>query len=85
MRGLLVAIGLMVVPPKAFALTWDFDDDTTWGWIARESYLGSDRGTTTVYSEVEDGVWRIAPVPNGLKPAITLLSPLIGEESDLFD
>ena len=85
MRGLLVAIGLVVVPPKAFALTWDFDDGTTWGWTAQESPLGSDRGTTTVYSEVEDGVWRIAPVPNGLKPAVRLLSPLIGEDSNLFD
>ena len=85
MHGLIVAIGLLVVPPKAFALTWDFDDVTTWGWTAQESPLGSDRSTTTVYSEVEDGVWRIAPVPNGLKPAIRLLSPLIGEDSDLFD
>ncbi len=85
MRGLLVAIGLLVVPLKAFALTWDFDDGTTWGWTAQESPLGSDRSTTTVYSEVEDDVWRIAPVPNGLKPAIRLLSPLIGEDSDLFD
>ena len=85
MRGLLVAIGLMVVPFKVLALTWDFDDGTTWGWTARESFIGSYTGSTTVYSEVEDGVWRIAPVPNGLRPAITLLSPLIGEESDLFD
>ena len=85
MRGLLVAIGLVVAPPKAFALTWDFDDGTTWGWAAQESAYGSLRGTTTVYSEVEDGVWRIAPVPHGLKPAIRLNSPLIGEDSDLFD
>ena len=85
MRCLLIAIGLLVVPPKAFALTWDFDDGTTWGWTARESFIGSFTGSTTVYSEVEDGVWRIAPVPNGLRPAITLISPLIGEDSDLFD
>ena len=85
MRGLLVAIGLMVVPPKAFALTWDFDAGTTWGWAAQESAFGSDHGTTTVYSEVADGVWRIAPVPHGKRPAIRLLSPLIGEDSDLFD
>ena len=85
MHVLLVAIGLVVVPPKAFALTWDFDEGMTWGWTAQESPLGSDRGTTTVFSEVEDGVWRIAPVPHGKKPAIRLLSPLIGEDSDLFD
>ena len=85
MHILLVAIGLVVVPPKAFALTWDFDEGTTWGWTAQESAYGSDHGTTTVYSEVEDGVWRIAPVPHGKRPAIRLLSPLIGEDSDLFD
>ncbi len=85
MHGLLVAIGLVVVPLKAFALTWDFDDGTTWGWTAQESAYGSDYGTTTVFSEVEDGVWRIAPVPHGKRPAIRLLSPLIGEDSDLFD
>ena len=40
---------------------------------------------TTVYSEVEAGVWRIAPVPVAQRPAIRLLSPLIGEDSALFD
>ena len=85
MRGLLVAIGLVVAPFKVLALTWDFDADTTWGWAAQESAFGSDHGTTTVYSEVADGVWRIAPVPHGKRPAIRLLSPLIGEDSDLFD
>ena len=38
-----------------------------------------------MYSEVEDGVWRIAPVPVAQRPAISLLSPLIGEDSALFD
>ncbi len=85
MRGLLVAIGLVVAPFKVLALTWDFDAGTTWGWAAQESAFGSDHGTTTVYSEVADGVWRIAPVPHGKRPAIRLLSPLIGEDSDLFD
>ena len=85
MRCLLVAIGLLVAPLGAFALTWDFDEGTTWGWIAHESLLGGISNPTTVYSEVEDGVWRIAPVPSGQEPAIRLLSPLIGEDSDLFD
>ena len=86
MRSLLVAIGLLVAPLGAFALTWDFDEGTTWGWTAQESLLGTDRGVpTTVYSEVEDGVWRIAPVPRGKAPAINLVSPLIGEDSALFD
>ena len=85
MRCLLVAIGLLAAPLEAFALTWDFDEGTTWGWTAHESLLGTDHGPTTVYSEVEDGVWRIAPVPRGKQPAISLVSPLIGEDSALFD
>ena len=85
MHCLLVAIGLLAAPLGALALTWDFDEGTTWGWTAQESLLGTDHGPTTVYSEVEGGVWRIAPVPGGLRPAITLVSPLIGEDSALFD
>ena len=57
MRYLLFITGLLAVPHGALALTWDFDEDTTWGWTARESTLGDSRGSTTlVYSEVEDGV-----------------------------
>ena len=87
MRYVLIAIGLLSAPLGAFALTWDFDEGTTWGWTAHESVLGNLSGVTptTVYSEVEDGVWRIAPVPSGQQPAIRLLSPLIGEDSALFD
>ena len=87
MRYLLLAILLLAAPPGAFALTWDFDEGTTWGWTAHESVLGNDGGVspTTVYSEVEAGVWRIAPVPVAQRPAIRLLSPLIGEDSALFD
>ena len=87
MRCLLITIGLLSAPLGALALTWDFDEGTTWGWTAQESLLGNWSGVapTTVYSEVETGVWRIAPVPSGQQPAIRLLSPLIGEDSDLFD
>ena len=87
MRCLLLAILLLAAPLGAFALTWDFDEGTTWGWTAQESWLGNLGGVTptTVYSEVEDGIWRIAPVPSGQQPAIRLLSPLIGEDSALFD
>ena len=86
MRYLLIAIGLLSAPLGAFALTWDFDEGTTWGWTAHESELElGNFNPTTVYSEVEAGVWRIAPVPNGQIPAIRLLSPLIGEDSALFD
>ncbi|MCY3668683.1 MAG: T9SS type A sorting domain-containing protein [Gemmatimonadetes bacterium] len=87
MRCVLLAMLLLAAPLGAFALTWDFDESTTWGWTARESELGRLGGVspTTVYSEVEDGVWRIAPVPGGHRPAIRLLSPLIGADSALFD
>ena len=87
MRGLLIAIGLLTAPFGAFALTWDFDDGTTWGWTAQESSLSIAVGSsyTTVYSEVEDGVWRIAPVPDAQRPALLLRSPPIGEDSALFD
>ena len=87
MRYLLLAILSLAAPLEAFALTWDFDEGTTWGWTAHESVLGNLSGgtPTTVYSEVEDGVWRIAPVPVAQQPAISLLSPLIGEDSALFD
>ena len=87
MRYLLFAIGFLAAPLGAFALTWDFNEGTTWGWTARESILGDDfeNTSTTVYSEVADGVWRIAPVPNSQRPAINLRSPTIGEDSALFD
>ena len=87
MRCLSLTILLLSAPLGAFALTWDFDEGTTWGWTAHESWLGNLGGVspTTVYSEIEDGVWRITPVPVAQRPAIRLLSPLIGEDSALFD
>ena len=87
MRYLLLVILSLAAPLGVLAITWDFDDGTTGGWTAHESFLGELRAVTptTVYSEVEGGVWRIAPVPNGQIPAIRLLSPLIGEDSALFD
>ena len=87
MRCLLFVIGLLTAPLGAFALTWDFDEGTTWGWTAHESLFSNATSVslTTVYSEVEDGVWRIAPVPDSELPAITLYSPPIGEDSALFD
>ena len=81
-----ILAGVMLWPSLAEAIKWDFDEGTTWGWAARESNLSTDTGSlTTVYSEVEDGVWRIAPVPGAQRPAIQLRSPLIGEDSALFD
>ena len=82
MSYFLFAILLLVAPRGAFALTWDFDDGSTWGWTARASnfyYL-----YTPLHSEVVDGVWRIALVP-GQSPMVQLISPVIGEDSALFD
>ena len=39
MRCLLVAIGLLSAPLGVLALTWDFDEGTTWGWTAHESMV----------------------------------------------
>ena len=86
MHCLLIVIVLLAAPHEALALTWDFDEGTTWGWAASEGVVGKYGGKhTAVYSEVEGGVWRIAPVPNAQYPAILLNSPLIGEDSALFD
>ena len=81
MRYTLFAILLLVAPCGAFALTWDFDDGSTWGWTARASTFYLD---TPLHSEVVDGVWRIALVPNQI-PNVYLISPVIGEDSALFD
>ena len=86
MRRILFAILLVAAPHGAFALTWDFDDGSTWGWTARESghsnvtFINRD----PLQNEVVDGVWRITPVP-GRRPTVLLHSPLIGEDSALFD
>ena len=88
MRGMFLAILLLAAPLGVFALTWDFTEDTTWGWAAQESpavSIGATLTATTVRSEVADGVWRIAPARSSWLPAIQLLSPLIGEDSALFD
>ena len=85
MRYMLLAILLLVAPRGAVALTWDFDDGTTWGWAAWEgdfSNISGDR--EPLKSETVDGVWRVAPVP-GRRPTVQLRSPLIGKDSALFD
>ena len=87
MRYMLFAILLLVAPRGVVALTWDFDDDSTWGWTARESdysNVGNVSSRDLLQSEVLDGVWRIAPVP-GRRPTVALRSPLIGKDSALFD
>ena len=86
MRYTLFAILLLAAPGGAFALTWDFDDGSTWGWTALESASYSNKlgSNDPLQSEVVDGVWRIAPVP-GRRPTVELRMPLIGQDSALFD
>ena len=86
MRYMLFVVLLLVAPGGAFALTWDFDDGSTWGWTARESASYSNRlgSNDPLQTEIVDGVWRIAPVP-GRRPSVELRAPLIGQDSALFD
>ena len=85
MHRVLFAMLLVSAPHGAFALTWDFDDGSTWGWTAREGFYTNVRGSSEpLHNEVVDGVWRIAPVP-GRRPTVQLRSPLIGKDSALFD
>ena len=83
---MLLAILLLAAPRGAVALTWDFDDGTTWGWTARESagYSSKLGSSDPLHTEIVNGVWRIAPVP-GRRPTVLLSAPLIGQDSDLFD
>ncbi len=86
MRYALFALLLLAAPRGAVALTWDFDDGSTWGWTARattpfDNVEGID---APLHSEVVDGVWRMALVP-GQSPMVQLISPVIGEDSALFD
>ena len=80
------AILLLVSPRESFALTWDFNDDSTYGWTAWEGDFSNIRGggREPLKSEIVDGVWRIATVP-GRRPTVQLRSPLIGKDSALFD
>ena len=86
MRRVLLAMLLVVAPGGAFALTWDFDDGSTYGWTALESsgYSNKLGSNDPLQTEVVDGVWRIAPVP-GRRPTVELRAPLIGQDSALFD
>ncbi len=85
MRYMFLAILLLLAPRGAVALTWDFDDGSTYGWTAREGDDSNIRGSREpLHSEIVDGVWRIAPVP-GRRPTVQLRSPLIGKDSALFD
>ena len=86
MRYTLFTILLLVAPRGAVALTWDFADGSTWGWTARATtiYVNVEGTNAPLHSEVVDGVWRMALVPDQ-RPKVQLISPVIGEDSVLFD
>ena len=86
MRYMLFAVLLLVAPRGTFALTWDFDDGSTWGWTARATtlYINVEGTNAPLHSEIVDGVWRMALVPDQ-RPKVQLISPVIGEDSALFD
>ena len=86
MRYALFAILLLTAPRGTFALTWDFDDGSTYGWTARATtlYINVEGINAPLHSEVVDGVWRMALVP-GQNPMVQLISPVIGKDSALFD
>ena len=86
MRYTLFAILLLTAPRGVVALTWDFDDGSTYGWTARATtlYINVEGINAPLHSEVVDGVWRMALVP-GQRPMVQLISPVIGEDSALFD
>ena len=86
MRYALFAILLLAAPRAVVALTWDFDDGSTYGWTARATtlYINVEGINAPLHSEVVDGVWRMALVP-AQRPMVQLISPVIGEDSALFD
>ena len=58
MRRVLFAILLVAAPCGAFALTWDFDDGSTYGWTARESTIYSNKlgSNDPLQTEIVNGV-----------------------------
>ena len=71
------------------SLTWDFSQDNSQGWLARES-VASGRETTglPLPDSIEEGIWRIRPVQFSeviASPSVELISPHIGYDSALFD
>ena len=86
-----VVVGIALWSGPAAAIRWEFDDGTTQGWTAKESYIwGGSREFHQFPGGVEDGVWRIAVNPADTKshysdPGVELISSTIGYDSSLFD
>ena len=86
MHYMLFVMLLLIAPRGVVALTWDFDDGSTYGWTAQAMapYVNVEGINAPLHSEVVNGVWRMALVP-GQNPMVQLISPVIGEDSALFD
>ncbi len=75
----------------AEAITWDFDDETTQGWWAKEAFAsGSSFEFNLFPGTVEDGVWRIDVSRSVARdeypsPSVQVISSAIGYDSGLFD
>ena len=90
MKALFAVLFLATQLHRADAITWEFDvASDAQGWTARESADSKALTNTLAHlrSEVSDGVWRIdmAPFERGRNPSLQLVSPLIGQDSGLFD
>ena len=90
MKALFTILFLATQIHRADAITWEFDAaGDAQGWTARESFRSRAVTNTLAHlrSEVSDGVWRIdiPPFERGRNPSLQLVSPLIGQDSGLFD
>lgn len=88
-KSLFTAVGLLLLSADmGQAITWNFDNDgDAQGWQARESPNSGGPYTPILPSMVRDGVWQIKPptFQPDRNPGVTLVSPLIGHDSALFD
>ena len=85
-----LAFFLLIPVFNAWSITWDFNESgNDQGWRAKEHILsgGASMTLTMLNSEVYDGVLRVYPPPfeTGRRPAISLISPPIHYNSELFD
>lgn len=87
MKTIIVFASLLLLSAVAQALTWNFDQDPQ-GWVATEAEgPGTSPRLPVLQGEVDQGIWTVKLVPyrQGRSPGITLYSPLIGQNSRLFD